>query len=262
VLRGKSALLLAVIGLWTASAANAEDFELANVWSDTTHYFTSPLHWDRTGWETFGATVAAVVVAHQLDGRTRDHFAGANPVLDGKDTHSTRDAIPAAVLVGGTFILGLTLNEQAGRNEAYRMLEAAAFGGVTSELFRFAGGRERPDETHSPNAWRKGGNSFPSMHSTMAGAIGTVFAESGPTEYRWLRRIIGYGVVGYTAYSRLHDNAHWLSDVVAGTAVGVYSGAYTLGRQYSHHELSFNLSPGEAGGVMLQFTYTPCPSVN
>jgi hypothetical protein len=54
-----------------------------------------------------------------------------------------------------------------------------------------------------------------------------------------------------------------LSDVVAGTAVGVYSGGFTLGRQYAQHGLAFNIAPGEAGGIMLQFTYTPpCPSVN
>jgi membrane-associated phospholipid phosphatase len=197
------------------------------------------------------------VAAHQLDGTVRNHFAGKSPVLNGQDKNSTRDAIPAAALVAGTFLAGWAVDSQPGRIEAYRMLEAAALGGVTTEVFKFAAGRSRPNETLHVNDWRKGGSSFPSLHATAAFAIGTVFAESGPDDYRWVRRVVGYGVAAGTAYIRLHDNEHWLSDVVAGTAIGVYSGAFTLNRSGSQHNLSFNVAPTDTGGVSVQLTYTP-----
>ena len=76
------------------------------------------------------------------------------------------------------------------------MIEAGAFSGATAEVLGYATGRERPDATTSPNEWGKGGDSFPSLHTTVAFAVGTVFAESGNDEYRWIRRIIGYGVAG------------------------------------------------------------------
>lgn len=258
--RPRTALRLAVVatvGLITTTPSRADDFTLPGLWTDTTQYFTSPLHWDTHGWELFGGTVAAVVAAHQLDGTVRDHFAGKSPVLDGKDKHSTSDAIPAAALVAGTFLAGWAMDQQSGRDEAYRMLEAAALGGVTAEVVKFAAGRSRPNETLQVNAWRKGGSSFPSLHATAAFAIGTVLAESGPDDYRWVRRFLGYGVAGYTAYARVHGNAHWLSDVVAGGAIGVYSGAFTFNRSHPNQNLSVNLAPTDAGGISLQLTYTP-----
>jgi membrane-associated phospholipid phosphatase len=235
--------------------SRADDLTLADLWTDTTAYFTSPLHWDSRGWELFAGTAAAVVVAHQFDGTVRDHFAGHSPVLNGKDTKSTTDALPAAAIVAGTFLAGWALDEKDGRLEAYRMLEAAALSGVTAEALKFAAGRSRPDQTLRVDAWRTGGSSFPSLHATAAFAIGTVFAESGPDDYRWLRRLIGYGVASGTAYARLHDNAHWLSDVVAGSAIGVYGGAFTLNRGH-RSDLSVNLTPTNTGGVSFQLTYT------
>jgi membrane-associated phospholipid phosphatase len=251
-------VLFSMLVLTVAPATYADDFTLADVWSDTTQYFTSPLRWDARAWELFGATAAAVVVAHQFDGQVRDHFAGRSPVLDGKDKNSTRDALPAAALVAGTFAAGLMLNEKAGRIEAYRMVEAAALGGITTEAFKFAAGRRRPSETLQTGDWRAGGSSFPSFHATAAFAIGTVFAESGPDDYRIVRRVIGYGVAAGTAYLRLHGNQHWLSDVVAGGAVGIYSGAFTLNRHDAKRDaLAFSVAPTEVGGVSLQVTYTP-----
>ena len=38
------------------------------------------------------------------------------------------------------------------------------------------------------------GDSFPSMHVSTTFAVGTVLAESGGDNYRWLRRGIGYGL--------------------------------------------------------------------
>lgn len=249
--------VIGLVGLLGAAPGRADDFTISGLWTDTAQYFTSPLHWDSRGWELFGGTVAAIAVAHQFDGKVRDHFAGRNPVLNGSDKNSTTDALPAAALVAGTLVAAWAFDDDAGRSEAYRMLEAAALGGVTSEALKFAGGRLRPNETLQVNEWRKGGSSFPSLHATAAFAIGTVFAESGTDDYRWLRRVIGYGVATGTAYARLHDNAHWLSDVVAGTAVGVYAGGFTMNQSHSHHNIAFSVVPTEYGGVGLQLTYIP-----
>lgn len=248
-----------LVGLAAAAPIRAEDVTLSEVWSDTKLYFTSPLRWDSTDWLLFGGTLAAVAGAHELDGKARDHFAGKSPVLDGKDRNSTRDAVPAAALVAGTWALGWMLyDERAGRAEAYRMLEAGAFSSITAEILKYGAGRARPNETLRVDDWRKGGSSFPSLHASAAFAIGTVFAESGGDEYRWVRRIVGFGMASGTAYARLHGNAHWLSDVVAGAAIGVSTGVFTLNRRYPRvSPVAINVAPTEVGGLSLQFTYTP-----
>jgi len=247
-----------LVGLAAAAPVRAEDFTLSDAWSDTKLYFTSPLRWNSTDWMLFGGTLAAVGAAHQFDGSVRDHFAGKTPALTRKDKNSTRDAAPAAAMVAGTWVLGWVLDSPAGRVEAYRMLEAGALSSITTEIVKYGAGRARPNETLRVDDWRKGGSSFPSLHVSAGFAIGTVFAESGGDDYRWFRRVVGYGMGAGIAYARLHGNVHWLSDVVAGTAIGVYTGAFTLNRRnLKASPVAINVVPMDAGGLSLQFTYTP-----
>jgi membrane-associated phospholipid phosphatase len=242
---------------WTAQC-QAENLSLPGAWQDTKLYFTAPLRWDGQDWLLFGGTLAALGAAHQFDGKVRNHFAGQSPVLDGKDPHSTRDALPAAAVVGGTLALAWVVDSHDGRNEAYRMLEAAALSSVTTEALKFAAGRVRPNETLRVDNWGSGGSSFPSLHASAAFAIGTVLAESGSDDYRWTRRVLGYGMASFTAYERLHGNAHWLSDVVAGSAIGLYTGSFVMNRQFLQNDhLAFNVAPTEVGGISIQLTYTP-----
>lgn len=113
------------------------------------------------------------------------------------------------------------------------MLESTALSLGTAYLLKFVGGREGPDQTADPNRWRAGSGSFPSVHTTAAFAIGTVLAESGNERYRWIRRVLGYGVAGFTAYERLDHNAHWLSDTVAGAALGAATARFAMHRRDS-----------------------------
>jgi membrane-associated phospholipid phosphatase len=115
----------------------------------------------------------------------------------------------------------------------------------------------RPEETSDPDRWREGGDSFPSLHTTAAFAIGTVLAESGNDKYRWTRRCLGYGVVaGHTAYERLDHNAHWLSDTVAGAAIGTATAHFVMNRANgSGRGTALSLVPVE-GGVMLTYSAT------
>jgi membrane-associated phospholipid phosphatase len=113
-----------------------------------------------------------------------------------------------------------------------------------------------PSQTSDPNQWSPGSSgSFPSEHTTAAFAIGTVLAESGNGEYRWIRRFLGYGTAGFTAYERLKHNAHWLSDTVAGGALGAASASFAMHRQRgadSQRDSTLALTP-LAGGVVLRY---------
>jgi membrane-associated phospholipid phosphatase len=81
------------------------------------------------------------------------------------------------------------------------------------------------------------------LHATAAFAVGTVLAESGNDEYRWLRRVLGYGLGAVTSYERLKHNAHWLSDTVAGAALGSASARFTMNRHSG--------ASGDGGGLSL-----------
>jgi PAP2 superfamily len=223
---------------------------------DTKLYFTAPLHWDQRNWLEFGSTVVALGVIHQFDDDVRSHFAGSPPGdLDGKDPHSTDDAVPAAILIGGTWLLAGVLDEPAGWREFGSMLESTIFTVASTEVFKLAFGRDRPNETTDPDQWFHGGDSFPSRHVSIAFAIGTVLAESGDNRYRWVRRILGYGVGVGTAYLRLEHNQHWASDVAAGAALGLSTARFVMGRRdQPSSAVTFNVSPVAGGGAMLSFS--------
>jgi hypothetical protein len=252
------AAIVAVTVFFQSAPARADGLGPADFFHDAGQYFTAPLRWDEEDWMYFGGTVAAIGAAHTLDGPVRNYFAGKHPVLDGQDPNSTRDALPAAALFAGTWLLSTAMGDQYGKGESYAMIEAGIFSSITVEGLKFAAERARPNETLDTNDWRAGGSSFPSLHASAAFAIGTVFAESGDDDYRWLRRFIGYGTALATGYLRLHDNAHWLSDVVAGAAVGVATAHFSINRRLErvqHLEgLNLSVAPIPGGGLELNFS--------
>jgi hypothetical protein len=225
---------------------------------DTKLYFTAPLRWDGEDWLYFGGTLVAIGAAHEYDDNVRNHFAtGSKATLDGKDPNSTRDALPTLAIVAGTWAFATLVNDRAGYEEGWSMLEAGGLTAMSTTLFKFAAGRKRPNETTRVDDWSRSGDSFPSMHVSAAFAIGTVLAESGGDDYRWVRRALGYGIATATAYARVHDNVHWLSDSVAGAALGIATAHFVMNRRDARSQpSSFMVAPTEGGGVMLTYTRT------
>lgn len=234
-----------------ALAADSATFNIETALEDTKLYFTAPLRWDGQDWMYFGGALVAVAAAHQFDQRVRDHFAtGSSALNGGKDSNSFRDAVPTIALIAGTGVSAWFLRDSDGYQETWSLLEAGVLSSVTAEILGYAGGRERPDATTSPNQWGKGGDSFPSLHATAAWAVGTVFAESGNDEYRWLRRILGYGVAAGTSYVRIHENVHWLSDTVAGTALGIATARFVLNRREIETRTTLQFQPSKDGWLL------------
>jgi membrane-associated phospholipid phosphatase len=250
--RSTSAMWIwAALGLLPVIGRTADSF-VATTMEDAKLYFTAPLRWDEEDWLYFGGALVAVGAAHQFDGRVRDHFAtGSKAILNGgADKNSLRDAAPTVALVAGTGLYAAFIDDHDGYKETWSMVEAAGFSTATAELLGYATGRERPDATTGRNEWGKGGDSFPSLHATVAFAVGTVFAESGNDEYRWVRRIIGYGVAGATSYVRLNENVHWLSDTVAGAALGIATARFVLNRRGAQDRATLQFQPVKNGWLV------------
>jgi membrane-associated phospholipid phosphatase len=246
----RAALLLL---LFSPRLCLAESLGVADVLTDAKLYFTAPLYWDTRDWLYFGGVLAAIGTAHQFDGDVRRHFAiGSRAQLNGQDSNSLRDAAPTAAILVGTWAFAQLSDSSNGHTEAYTMLESAGFSSVTTIALRYAAARARPNQTTQVDDWRSGGNSFPSLHTTAAFAVGTVLAESGSDDFRWTRRLLGYGIACATAYVRIRDNDHWLSDTVAGAAIGIATAQFTMNRrEHRARPWEFSVAPAEGGGVAL-----------
>lgn len=221
--------------------------------SDIAAYYTAPLHWNGEEWAIFAGVLASTGIAYHYDGDVRTHFVGTAVTTSGS-SHDAEDAVPTLAFIVGTWGYAVLLDNDTGRSEAWQMVEAGGLSGVTTYALQFAFSRQGPNVTNDPHEWFKGGlGSFPSAHVTVAFAVGTVFAESGGDDFRWLRRFLGYGLGVGTAYARLHHNQHWLSDVVAGSALGASTGVFVLARHEQRQlHANWQLVP-LPGGAMLTY---------
>jgi hypothetical protein len=227
----RAGLLTSLTACGCVHAQASSDPPARGLGADIKAFVTAPLHAEGPQWARFGATVGAIVAAEQADERVRRHFVAARGAAPGTETHDSQDAAPAALVLGGTWLAAVMTDDADGRREAGVMFEAAAFSGAAAYLLKQAAGRERPYVTGDASDWRSGGDSFPSIHTAAAFAIVTVLAESGNDRFRWVRRVLGYGIAAGTAYRRLDHDAHWLSDTVAGAGLGVATARFVLKRR-------------------------------
>ena len=245
----------------TAKPAEQQDAPRSGFLLDAQAYATAPLHWDGKDWIYFGGTLAAIAAAHHYDDQVRRHFTTGQYAgnLTAQSSHDLQDAIPAAVGFAATWGYATLIDDSNGRREAGEMIESAVFASATSFVLQYAIGRERPNQTADPNKWRSGGSSLPSLHTTAAFAIGTVMAESGSDDVRWIRRLVGYGIGAVTAYERLKHNDHWLSDTVAGAGLGIATAHFVMNRhEHPDYSSGITVMPIQ-GGAMLVYSKTLAP---
>ena len=222
--------------------------------ADIKAYYTAPLHWNAGNWAWFGGALLAIGASHHYDTQVRTHFTKNLAPGETIDAHDAQDILPTVGVLAVTWGYAVLVDDSNGLHESWAMLEAAGLSTVTAYALKYTVRRESPNQTTDPNQWFKsGGNSFPSTHATAAFAVGTVLAESGNDDYRWLRRVLGYGLGVGTSYLRLKHNQHWLSDTVAGAALGISTAHFTMNRTYRKNDgTGFMVVPVD-GGAMLTY---------
>ncbi|MDZ4676980.1 MAG: phosphatase PAP2 family protein [Oligoflexia bacterium] len=99
---------------------------------------------------------------------------------------------------------------------------------VVAYTLKYSVRRARPDSNTL--------TSFPSGHSQVSFASATTIAMS----YGWKYSVPSYILATVTAMSRLADNAHWFSDVVAGATIGILFGRAGFEHHFGVTPLTYN----------------------
>lgn len=151
--------------------------------------------------------------------------------------------VPAAI-----FLVGALTSRPALRATGARIATSLLVAGVLVVAGKFAVGRERPYQAEEPYQLKpfSGADAFPSGHTTMAFALATSLADE--IRRPWATIALEACAAG-TGWSRVNDNKHWLSDVVAGTALGITS-AQAIERRWTvgHlHPPTFFMTGGRPG---------------
>ncbi len=125
---------------------------------------------------------------------------------------------------------GLFTREKEIRITGRMLLQGLIYSGITTTFIKVVTGRSRPNITDNQYQfnWFETNNdmqSFPSGHATIAFTVSTVLAERINT---WWARVGFYSFAALSAYSRVHDTQHWLSDIVLGSVIGFGSGYFVV----------------------------------
>lgn len=141
---------------------------------------------------------------------------------------------------GGILVAGVVARSPALRRRGGRVLASVVVAGLTTGAVKKITGRRRPAVTNDPLLFKPFSNhdSFPSGHATMAFALATSLSKE--IKNRWASAAL-YTFATGTAWSRMNDRRHWLSDVLAGATVG-----FTAAQIIERHPPRFLVDPGGA----------------
>ncbi len=130
-----------------------------------------------------------------------------------EDFETAGGPVYSTLFVVGMFTAG-RFAAPGGRFRAmtYDMLDAAIVNAAYSSVIKELVGRERPNGQDD--------KSFPSGHTSNAFALAAV-AER---HYGWKLGVPAYALAGLMGLSRMNEDKHWLSDVVAGATLGFVVG--------------------------------------
>jgi membrane-associated phospholipid phosphatase len=159
-------------------------------------------------------------------------------------------------VTAGMVGVGLLAHDLPVTRAGERLFVALGLAGTSTVVGKRILGRARPstdvDAFHF--APFSGNDAFPSGHTTMAFALATSLADD--LHNTWAS--IGfYTIATGTAWSRLNDNKHWLSDVGLGAVVGVASAKLVDGRWrvFGLMPPKMLLAPNAAAGIGWDLTF-------
>jgi hypothetical protein len=157
------------------------------------------------------------------------HRSDASNTLSSFTRHMGQPEVYASAGLGMVAV-GLVSGNDKIRDAGIRVSRSLALTGVVVTVAKLTAGRSRPSRDGSDaDDFRpfSGQTSAPSGHSAMAFALATSLSEELGNRYA---TAVLYTMAAGTAWSRVNDNVHWFSDVVAGAAVGVVSAKFMNGK--------------------------------
>jgi hypothetical protein len=186
-----------------------------------------------------GGLALAVHPADQtFNANLQSHYGAVNAVFaPGKYVGDTPEQIALAL---GTYAFGRWRDQPKVAHLGLDLLQAQILTEMMVEPLKFSVRRLRPDGSNR--------QSFPSGHAAITFATATVIER----HLGWRKAVLGYVIASYVASSRLHDNVHYLSDVVFGAAIGSIAGRTVVHHPADYWAFTPVLIPG--GGVALMVT--------
>jgi membrane-associated phospholipid phosphatase len=239
----------------TVSAVPAADTSDQHLPADA-----APIRWYHAA-IAVGGVAALTAIDEPVQRHTQRHRSPALSDIAGVFRHGGEPLFYGGI-GAGILATGIVAGDHGIQRAGRRVLVSVATAGVVLESMKLLIGRSRPNEgvgafsfhpftslKDSTGVAARG--AMPSGHALAAFAVVTSLADdihSTPVH------LLLYTAAGGTAFSRVYENRHWVSDVAMGTVLGV-----TIGKVVSGRWRIFNLRPpaflvGPSGEAAVQWS--------
>jgi len=203
-------------------------------------------------------------------------FMNDNPNLRNTSQYITNFGASYEVYILAAFAAyGLIFKSDKVKTTMLLATQAYITAGAVSEAVKFLVGRQRPNFTDASNPEPENnvfsgpailngksaasgfGSSFPSGHTTAAFSAATVYAYEYKDEI--LIPVLAYSAASLVGISRITQNAHWTTDVIAGAALGYITGKQVVNNYHRYARLrsgkkldmSFNFNLQYNNGIIM-----------
>lgn len=130
------------------------------------------------------------------------------------------------LLISGIFaISGISSGNHANKRTAFEIVQSGIYTAGVTQIIKFGSGRSRPytnEGSFTFHPFSKFSNdnwSLPSGHTSVAFSLSTILSKNSKSDF------VKYAVYIpslVTAFSRIYQDKHWLSDTFLGAAVGYF----------------------------------------
>lgn len=211
-----------------------------NILRDQKAIWTAPMHLERSDAKWMIPSAVGFMALTTTDRITGDEIGEASRQDKASQGISYAGSIYGLSAVAATFYLvGREKHDDRARETGLLAAEAMVDSVIVEGVLKGITQRARPADGRERSEFFDGGSSFPSGHSTQAWAVATVIAH----EYKDRRAVqfAAYGVASAVSVARFTGHKHYLSDVLAGSALGWGIGRYVYSAH--HRETGLSITP-------------------
>jgi len=182
---------------------------------------------------------AGAIAVHPFDPTLNAHLRSHDPLVNdmwapAKYYGDTPEQVGLSL---GIYAFGRLFDQPKVSHLGMDLIRAQLVAETLVEPLKFATHRLRPDGSND--------QSFPSGHAAATFAAATVLER----HLGWKRSALAYVIAAYVATSRLHDNVHYASDVIFGTAMGTIAGRTVT--RHGRHDWTFSPANAPGGGAAI-----------
>jgi len=230
--------------------------DVGTFFHDWGSYLTYPLRMSGKDWLIGGGTVLGTVLISLADKQlTKKISRGGSDdyhhdFWDGPTAYGY--VLYPGAIAGALYLTGLFTGSDKLRITARMLGESMAYSGTLTYGIKFLLGRGRPYATDNPFEFKgfqinQDFQAMPSAHTVVAFSVSTVLAERIGT---WWSRVLFYGAASLTAYSRILNNKHWISDTFLAGMIGFGTGWFVVHNE-NEREKKIKNKEKKGGGISI-----------